>query len=273
MHTKTTRSLLLSLTAAAALATAATADTLKFGNEGTNPPFSMVASDGTLTGLEPDLAREACKRMGDECEFVVMDFMALVPSLLQGKFDLLVGNMTPSAERKEKLAFTRPVLANPVTYVVPADSDWTMTPEGLKGKGVRVGLQRGDLNAKFIEETYGDTIEYSYYDNPDQTILDLTAGRINMLFMPKMTAALRLIDTDEGADWKFAGEDFYIGQEDLPLDERGNAWAVRKGNDALVTKINAALDEMLADCTYTEIRSKYISTPLLPQDATCAAGE
>ena len=62
----------------------------KLGNEGIFPPFSMVDSDGNLTGIEPDWAREMCKRMNAECEFMVMDFKALIPSMLQGKFDALV---------------------------------------------------------------------------------------------------------------------------------------------------------------------------------------
>ena len=61
----------------------------RLGNEGIFPPFSMVDSDGTLKGVEPDLAREMCKRMNVECEFIVMDFKALIPSILQGKFDIL----------------------------------------------------------------------------------------------------------------------------------------------------------------------------------------
>lgn len=255
----------------AGLAGAADAETLRLGNEGTNPPFSIVASDGSLTGFEPDLAREICKRIGADCDFVVMDFMALVPSLMQGKYDLMVGNMTPTAERQKTMLFTRPILANPVTFVVPKDSNWDLTPAGLAGKGITIGLQRGDANAKYIEATFGDSIAYSYYDNPEQTLLDLTAGRINMLFMPKLTAALRLIDTPEGAGWKFAGGDFYIGQDDIPLDQRGNAWGMRKDQTALAARIDTALGEMLTDCTYTAIRKKYVSVPLLPGDEACVA--
>src|SRR5258708_30176829 len=71
------------------LGTPARADKLKLGNEGIYPPFSIVDSDGKLKGIEPDWAREMCKRMNAECEFVVMDFKALIPSLLQSKFDAL----------------------------------------------------------------------------------------------------------------------------------------------------------------------------------------
>src|SRR5262249_47900415 len=58
------------------------AEKLVLGNEGSYPPFSMVDASGKLTGFEPELAREMCKRMGVECEIVVMDFKGLIPALL-----------------------------------------------------------------------------------------------------------------------------------------------------------------------------------------------
>ena len=66
---------------------AAQAEKLRLGNEGVYPPFSMISSTGVLTGAEADLAREMCSRMNVECEFVVMDYKALIPSLLQGKIE------------------------------------------------------------------------------------------------------------------------------------------------------------------------------------------
>src|SRR5215469_15244665 len=78
----------------------AASDSLKMGNEGTYPPFSVLDSSGKLTGFEPELAREMCKRMNAECEIVAMDFKALIPSMLQGKLDAVVSQITPLPERK-----------------------------------------------------------------------------------------------------------------------------------------------------------------------------
>jgi len=39
-------------------ATSVRAEHLKLGNEGVYPPFSVVDSNGHLTGIEPDWARE-----------------------------------------------------------------------------------------------------------------------------------------------------------------------------------------------------------------------
>ena len=109
----------LGLIAAAVLSgQPASADTLKFGNEGTYPPFSVVDSSGKLTGMEPDLAREMCKRMGAECDIVVMDFKALIPSMLQGKLDGVTSQITPLPERKERALFSRVILQAPSTCLV-----------------------------------------------------------------------------------------------------------------------------------------------------------
>src|SRR5690242_13535382 len=109
MRTSTIRRLMI-LAGAASLglgtllgaASSARAEKLRLGNEGVFPPFSMVDSDGSVKGVEPDLAREMCKRMNVECEIVVMDFKALIPSILQGKFDILISQLLPTQERRDR---------------------------------------------------------------------------------------------------------------------------------------------------------------------------
>jgi arginine/ornithine transport system substrate-binding protein len=245
------------------------AEKLKLGNEGVFPPFSMVAPDGTVTGVEPDLAREMCKRMNVECEIVVMDFKALIPSILQGKFDILISQLLPTKERKDKLLLSRPLFKNPSTFIVPVDSQYTFTKEGLRGKGIKIGLQRGAATSKWVQDTFGDVLDYSFYDNPDQEKLDLLAGRVNMLFQLKINATIEIINKPEGKGWKLDGGEYEIGQDDLPDAERGLSWAVRKGEDTLLKRMNTALDSIFADCTYTGIRKKYLNITTGPQDASC----
>lgn len=259
----------LSIGALLGAAVSVQAEMLRLGNEGVFPPFSMVASDGTVTGVEPDLAREMCKRMNAECEIVVMDFKALIPSILQGKFDILISQLLPTKERKDKLLLSRPLFKNPSTFIVPVGSQYTFTKEGLRGKGIKIGLQRGAATSKWVQETFGDSLEYSFYDNPDQEKLDLLAGRINMLFQLKINATIEIINKPEGKGWKLDGGEYELGQDDLPESERGLSWAVRKGEDALMKRVNAALDSILADCTYTGIRKKYLNITTGPQDAAC----
>lgn len=247
----------------------ARADHLKLGNEGIYPPFSIVDSTGKLIGIEPDWAREMCKRMNADCEFVVMDFKALIPSLLEGKFDALVSQINPLPERKAKALFTIPIVYNPDTFVVPAGSHYQFTKEGLHS--VKLGEQRGGADLFYIQRVFGDSVPIVLYDNPDQIRLDLLAKRIDMTFGAKINWTLELINKPDGKDWKLDGGDHWVGDPTVPENERGLSWIVRKGpaGEALLKRMDAALASMMKDCTFTKIREKYLPTPVLPADAAC----
>lgn len=270
-HAAGLRSLCIAVAVVISAPIAARAETLKLGNEGTYPPFSVVDANGKLTGVEPDLAREMCKRMNVECEFVVMDFKALIPSLLQGKFNALVSQLSPTPERKEKLLFSTPVVYNPTTFVVRANTHYEWTKEGLTGKGIKIGIQRGSAGIPYVQKLYGDVLTYVYYDNPDQIRLDLLAGRIDMTFDSKINWTIELINKPEGKDWKLDGGEHWIGDPAIPEAQRGFSWAVRKGDEALLARMNAAITSMIEDCTYTKIRKAYLDITTLPADAACIA--
>ncbi len=240
----------------------ARAEKLVLGNEGSYPPFSMVDASGRTTGFEPELAREMCKRMNVECEIVVMDFKGLIPALLQKKLDAVASQTKPLPERKEKVLFGRPVLFNPDSYVVPANKNYAFTKAGLKG--VRIGLQRGSAQAKYVAETYGDAVQIVFYDNPDQIRLDLSNGRLDMSLGPKISWTNEFLSKPQGKDWKFAGGDLWTGG-----GEAGSSWIARKDSAELLNRMNVALDSIIRDCTFTKLRRDYMTVALLPEEAAC----
>ncbi|MBD1554279.1 transporter substrate-binding domain-containing protein [Pseudomonas typographi] len=247
--------------------TVASAEQLVFGNEGSYPPFSLVDASGKLTGVEPELAREMCKRMKADCEIVVMDFKALIPALLAKKLDGVTTQIKPLPERKEKALFGMPIVYNPDSYIVRADSHYQFTKTGLQG--VRFGIQRGSAQSRYLTEHFGDAIQLTNYDNPDQIRLDLLAGRIDATLGPKINWTLELISKPEGKDWKLDGGELWTGDPSIPEAERGSSWIVRKDNPELVKRMNEALASMLADCTFTHIRERFIPVAIVPAESAC----
>jgi len=231
---------------------------LRLGNEGTYPPFSFITTAGKLSGMEPDLAREMCKRMDADCEIVTMDFKALLPSLISGKLDIIVSQLTPLPERLEKTEFTTPILLAPDSFIV--SKDWDKGYDASAFKGVKVGVQRGSSHAKYLKEHWPDAVPV-YYENPDQQQLDLLAGRVTAVFGAKLIWAMNFIDKPEGKDWKLSEQDFWVAGKVV-----GNSWAVQKGQLDLLEKVNSAITSMVADCTYTNIRKKYLSVQGLAEE-------
>lgn len=244
-----------------AVSTPAIGQKLKLGNEGTYPPFSIMGTDGGLSGLEPDLAREMCKRMGADCEITAMDFSALLPSLISGKLDMIVSQLTPLPERLEATEFTIPVILNPEGFVVP--KGWTEGYDNAAMKDMRLGVYKGSSHAKYVETQLPGATPV-YFENNDQMLLDLKAGRIDGVFGGKINWTTLLIDTPEGKDWMLSEPDFWAAGE-----KAGMSWAVQKGEMALVKKANTALQSIIDDCTYTKIRKKYLSVQLLEEESKC----
>lgn len=243
------------------------ADKLVLGNEGSYPPFSITDASGKLTGVEPELAREMCRRMNAECDIVAMDFKALIPALLQGRMDAIATQIKPLPERKERALFGIPIVYNPDSYVIPEGKNYTFTKEGLKG--VKFGLQRGSAQAKYVAEKFGDAVDVVFYDNPDQIRLDLLNKRVDLTLGPRINWTIELLSKPEGKDWKLAGGEIWTGDPSIPEAERGSSWIVRKDSQALLDRMNTALKSMIADCTFTQIRARFIPAPIVPGESTC----
>lgn len=262
------KSVISAMVLAALLSSPALAEKLVLGNEGTYPPFSITDTSGKLTGVEPELAREMCRRMGAECEIVGMEFKALIPALLQNRLDAVATQVKPSAERKERALFGVPVVYNPDAFVVKAGKDYSFTREGLKG--VRFGQMRGTVQVKYLTDHF-DGVEIVTYDNPDQIRLDLLNGRIDASLGPRINWSIELLSKPEGKGWELAGGEIWTGDQSIPVAERGSSWIVRKDSAPLLERINATLNAMIADCSFTEIRARFVPVAIVPSEAACVA--
>ncbi|MBW2442190.1 MAG: transporter substrate-binding domain-containing protein [Deltaproteobacteria bacterium] len=71
-------------------------------------PWAMQDKNGKWIGFEIDVATQLAKDMGVKVEFVPTKWEGLIPSLLTGKFDLIIAGMTGTPQRALKINFTEP---------------------------------------------------------------------------------------------------------------------------------------------------------------------
>lgn len=71
-------------------------------------PWAMRDKNGELVGLEIDVARQLAEDMGVKVEFVPTKWSGIIPSLVAGKFDVIIGGMTVTPKRNMKINFSRP---------------------------------------------------------------------------------------------------------------------------------------------------------------------
>jgi len=71
-------------------------------------PWAMQDKTGNLIGFEIDVATRLSKDMGVKVEFVPTKWAGIIPALLTGKFDVIIGGMGILPQRNLKVNFTNP---------------------------------------------------------------------------------------------------------------------------------------------------------------------
>jgi polar amino acid transport system substrate-binding protein len=71
-------------------------------------PWAMKDKDGQYIGFEIDVATRLAKDMGLEVEFIPTKWDGIIPALLTGKFDVIIGGMGIRPDRNLKVNFTIP---------------------------------------------------------------------------------------------------------------------------------------------------------------------
>jgi polar amino acid transport system substrate-binding protein len=82
------------------------------------PPQSAVTPDGDFEGFDIDVATEIATRLGVEVEFVPADWDLITAGNWVERWDISVGSMTITSERKERLSFTQPYYFTPAQLAV-----------------------------------------------------------------------------------------------------------------------------------------------------------
>ncbi len=71
-------------------------------------PWAMKNKNGKLIGFEIDVATRLAEDMGVKVEFMPTAWSGIIPALLTGKFDVIIGGMGITAQRALQVNFTQP---------------------------------------------------------------------------------------------------------------------------------------------------------------------
>jgi len=243
---QTYRKILLAAAASLVLSANAMADgKLKMGIEAAYPPFNNKDASGQVVGFDKDIGDALCAKMKVECEVVTSDWDGIIPALMAKKFDFLISSLSINEERKQAVDFTDPYYTNKLQFIAPKNVDFKIDKESLQGKVI--GTQRSTLAGTWMEE-HMEGVELKLYDTQENAYLDLTSGRLDGILADKY-ANYDWLKTEAGRAYEFKGDAVVEGDK--------IAIAVRKGDNELRNKLNAALKEIVADGTYKKINDKY----------------
>lgn len=228
------------------------------GLDDTFVPMGFRDEAGKLTGFDIELAEAVFALSDTKVKFQPIDWSMKETELANGTIDMIWNGYTKTAEREKKVLFTNTYMKNLQVLVTPKASGITSF-EQMAGKVL--GAQEGSSGyATFNEQP--DVLKDLVKDNDatlyasfNEAFIDLENKRIDGLLIDRVYAEYYLtqankLDQFNVIDSPFATEDFAVG--------------VRKDDQALADKINAAFKTLQENGTFAEISTKWFGEDVTP---------
>ena len=217
------------------LETVMDAGVLRISTDANYEPQSFREPDGSWVGFDIDVGTEIAERLGVEAEFQHQDWEIITAGSWAGRWDISVGSMTITTDRKDLFSFTQPY------YYTPADI----------GASTRSGVTSVDD----LPFELPDGAEPVTRTTDANCIEDIAAGRPEFdLFITSGT----VIDaaTDAGQPVVRISDPLYQENLAVAIDKAGPEHA------ALLYEINTIIGEMHEDGTLTELSEEWFEDDL-----------
>lgn len=215
---------------------------------GSGEPYTLLAADGTWTGIDADVWTEIKNDTGVELEVNQAEFSSMFGELDAGRDDVVANCLAVKPERTEKYLASHPYYGDAQDVTVAPDNTTIYTFDDLAGTtcGVTAGGASQTI-AEEMEDQYGFTV--TLYEDANTAMNDMLLGRIDAVF------------TTDTAVYKF---DEANGVELRILDERTLANNVSyffpktDEGQKYCDFVNAEIDKMLEDGRMASICEKWM---------------
>ncbi len=215
-----------------------------------------------LDGFDIDVSKDVAKRLGVKVEFVTPDWDTIVAANWGGRWDVSIGSMTITADRKKVLFFSTPYYYTPAQFAAPKDSPLNSLDD-LVGKMVCVGsgttyddYLNGKLTLegeKIIKQVQG--VKMTTFSTDSECIQALQAGRKD--FEAVLTAQPTIEDAvKSGVQLKKIGAPVYYEALAAAMDQKV------PNSDSFVQAVSKAIDDMHKDGTLTTFSMKWYGVEL-----------
>lgn len=211
-------------------------------NSGAPFVFRDAKDPNKVIGLEKDIVDALANKLGMKAVFVQNSWDGLVPGLEAGNYDIVADGLEIIDERKQSISFSDPYYYTYEQLVVNKNNEDIHTLQDLKGKKVgtlpaslayRILNKLGDVNIKYYEEELNAYEELASGNRLDAVLLDYAIAKYYAKPNPKL---------------KFVGH---------PAGRMLYGFGIRKNDEIMRSKINAALQSLIENGTIKSILEKW----------------
>ncbi len=234
------------------------------GTDAAYAPFESQNEKGEIVGFDIDVVRAVAAKAGIEVKFVNTPWEGIFNALKQGDRDLLVSSITITDERKQSMDFSAPYFDAHQLIAVRGDSKVARFDDL---KTLRVGVQTGTTGDETITKLQGkNSTDIKRFESTPLALKELEAGGIDAVVADN-GVVINYVANNGANRFKTVNDPAFVPEQ--------YGIAVRKGDAALLAKIDQGLAAIRADGSYDRIYAKYLglAAPAAASTAASAASK
>ena len=222
---------------------------------------AAACSKTELVGFDIELAQAVGEDLGVEVEFVQINWDTKENELESKNVDLLWNGMTITPEREAAWEISEPYMLNrQVAIIRKTDADKFDTLDKMLASD-NWSAENGSAGAELITDLGATLIGVTAQIN---VLTELNAGSADIGVMDSVMAGYYINET--GSNY---ADSLMIAEVNIAKDDEYYGIAARKGETALMDKINTSLAKLWANDTVKTIGEKYgLTDVLLPIEYT-----
>ena len=222
---------------------------LRVGFESGYVPFEMTNKKGEFIGFDMDYARRLAKSMGVKFVPVNTAWDGIIPALVTGKFDIIMGGMTITQERNLKINFAEPYIVVGQTILLnKKHENEVKSYKDLNNPKYILTSRMGTTGEQAIKK-YIPKATYKGFESEAEAGLEVINGKADALVYDLPFCGF-LYDSLGKDKTVFLSEPFTYE----PL-----AWAINKGDPDFLNYLNNFLRQSRGDGFYERMYKKWIT--------------
>jgi polar amino acid transport system substrate-binding protein len=222
---------------------------LRVGTLSDAPP-NIYVENGNYTGFDNELLKAIAAKQNLKLEFAATDFSSLLGQVAGGQFDLASSAIAQTEERKKTVDFS-----NAYNYEVMSIQSKGASPiadeNSLAGK--RVAVIQATVGDKWLTSAV-PTAQAVRFPGYAPALAALKSGAVDAYILDQAIAEKNAADDPELKVVKSFTTDVPHG------------FAVKKGNTALLGKVNDGLKQVIADGTWVKLQQQFLPTAPVPAE-------
>ncbi|MEJ5365992.1 MAG: transporter substrate-binding domain-containing protein [Desulfosoma sp.] len=229
---------------------------LRVGFEAGYMPFEMTDKKGNFVGFDIDMAKEMAKAMGVKFVPVNTAWDGIIPSLITGKFDIIMSGMTVTQERNLKVNFADPYIIVGQTILLNKKHEGAVhSYKDLNDPKYIVTSKLGTTGEQAVKRLI-PKCTYKSFETETEAALEVVNGKADAFVYDLPFCVVFL--AQQGA-----GKLVFLDQ---PFTYEPLAWAVNKGDPDFLNWLNNFLRQVKNDGRYEQIYNKWIKSTEWIQD-------